>query len=809
MPTFLGDLKYGVRMLLAAPRVSGAAVLSLALGIGATAAIFTVVNAILLRPLPFPEPDRLVAVWETSPDTDRRWVAPANFLDWRSDAPAFLQLAAYDRYQVNLTGRERPERLRSASVSGNFFATLGVQAALGRTLTAAEDAVDAPPVAMLSHHGWRRLFGADPAAIGRTIVLDSRPHLIVGILPEAFDFLGPDIEVVTSGDRGVPNALRSMFADVTQLRDVHTIYVVGRLRSGATVEQAQAQLTAIMRRLEQMYPDTNSRLGARVVPLHQDMVGESRTALLLLLGAVSFLLLIACVNVANLLLARAIARQREMQIRVSLGAGRARLIRQVLTETLVLAAAGGTLGVVLATWGVPMLVALAPEGLPRASEIRVDRAMLLVTALLSLAAALAFGLVPALHGTGQSGTQTLHGDGTRVSESRGQRRMQQALVVSELMLAQVLLAGAGLLIASFVNVQKVDLGFRPERLLAVELTITSGKYKDSARKLAFHQAILERMAALPGVRSAAAALSPPLRGAINRGVWFVDRPQPPPGQQPNIDFLIVSAGYFRTLGIPLVAGRTFTEHDTLQSPLVAIISEAAARRYWPGVNALGRQIRFGGKQAEIVGIVGDVRQRDPARAPEPLLYVPLQQDSEPWNLMAFLLRTDGDPASVVTAATDAVLAVDRDQPVARVRTIDDIADTLLAGRRFNTVLLTVFSSVALLLAAIGTYGMLAYSVSRRTREIGVRMAIGARPSDVLRMVLGQGVRLVAAAVGLGIGGALATNRLLSQHLFGVGAADPAVLAAGAAALCLVAAAACYVPARRAMRIAPVEALRED
>jgi len=809
MSTLFSDLKYAIRMMLAAPRVTAAALLSLALGIGATAAIFTVVNAIMLRPLRFVEPDRLVAVWETSPDNNRRWVAPANFLDWRRDARSFVQLAAYGWYSVNLTGRDRPERLRAASVSGNFFATLGVQPALGRTFADAEDAPGAPRVAMLTHGAWQRLFGGDGNALGRTLVLDGHPYTLVGILPKAFDFLGPDVEIVTSADRGIPRVFGMVPGDSTQNRDVHLLYAVGRLHDGISIEQAQADMAAVMRRLEQAYPEMNKNLGARVVLLHEDMVAESRTALLLLLAAVGCLLLISCVNVANLLLARAVARQREMGVRVSLGAGRARLIRQVLTETALLGLIGGSIGIGIATWGVDALLALAPEGLPRATEIRVDWTTVIVAALLSVGTALLFGLVPALQATSPRLLHAAHAETARASESRAQRRMQRTLVVSELTVAQVLLAGAGLLIVSFLNVQRVDLGFNPERLLAIELTTPPGKYADPDRKLAFNRAVLERLAALPGVRSAAATLTMPLRGAINRGLWLLDRPAPPPGQQLTIDFMIVSPGYFRTLGIPLIAGRGFSEQDTPESPRVATISQATARRYWPAGNALGQRVRFGGTEVEVVGIVADVRQREPTRAPEPLLYIPLQQDRERWNLIMFAVRTDQDPASLASAARDAVRAVDPEQAVSRIRTIDEIADTLLAGRRFNTVLLSVFSAVALLLAAIGTYGVMAYSVTRRTREIGIRMAVGARPIDVLRMVLTQGARLVAVAVGLGLTGALVTNRLLAQQLFEVSATDPATLTAGAATLCAFALLACYVPARRAMKIEPLQALRED
>jgi putative ABC transport system permease protein len=809
MPTLLADLKYGFRMLLSTPRVTIAALCSLALGIGGTTAIFTVVNAVILRPLPFTDPGRLVAIWETAPDNDRRWVAPANFLDWRHDARSFTGLAAYDRYSVNLTGRERPERLRAASVSGNIWSLLGVQAELGRTFTEAQDAPGAEPAVVLTHAGWQRLFGADQTIVGRSLVIDARPHTVVGVLPDSFDFFGSDIDVVVSGDRAIPRSL-PIPGDLTQVRDAHVIDVLGRLRSGVSVEQAQAEMTTIMRRLEQTYPRTNHQLGARVIPLQEDIVAESRTALLLLLGAVGLMLLIACVNVANLLLARAVARQREMGIRVSLGAGRARLVRQVLTETALLGVIGGALGVALAAWGVDALLALAPDGIPRSAGIHIDPATVLVAAILSLGTALLFGLAPALHATSPRLHQAIHAETSRVSEGRSQRRMQQALVVSELTLAQVLVAGAALLIASFVNVHNVDLGFNPDHVLAVELTMPMGKYKEPERKLAFNRAVLEKLEALPGVRSAAATLTVPLRGAINRGVWLLDRPEPPPGQQPDIDFMIVSAAYFRTLGIPLIAGRTLSEQDTFTSPRVAVISQTMARRYWPGGNALGQRVRFGGsKIAEVVGVVGDVRQRDPARAPEPLLYIPFQQDVEPWNFIAFALRVQGDPEALSNAVREAVLTVDPDQPVARIRAIDDIADTLLAGRRFNTILLTLFSAVAVLLAAIGTYGVMAYSVSRRTREIGVRAALGARPSDVMRMVLAQGAGLVATAIGIGLAAALATNRLLSQQLFEVSATDPGTLATGAVVLSSFALLACYIPARRAMRIEPIQALRED
>ena len=826
MSTLVADIRYAVRMLAATPRVTVVALLSLALGIGATTAMFTVINAVMLKPLPYVDPDRLVMVWETAPDSERRWAAPANFVDWRRDARSFEGLAAYDVVSVNLTatsadvgagssqnggpGFSRPERLRAISCSGNLFAVLGVRAAVGRTFTMADEAPDAPPVALLTHAIWQRMFAAAPHALGRTLTLDGRQFTIVGVLPADFA-LDPEAELYISGDRGVPRSY-PFPGDITQVRDSHLIFVVGRVAAHATVEQARAEMSTIMRRLERAYPDTNTKLGARVIPLKEDMVASARPALLMLLGAVGFLLLIACANVANLLLGRAIVRQREIAIRVSLGATRARLARQLLTETAVLALAGGAAGVLLARWGVTALMALAPEDLPRLTEVRPDATTVAFAFVVALATAFIFGLVPALQASRVEAAGAMKDEGTRTAGSRSHRRLHQALVVSELALAQVLLAGAALLIASFVRVQHVDLGFRTDNVVAVEITMPAGKYDNPDRKAAFNRGVLERFKAIPGVSTAAMGLTLPLRGAVNRGFWITGRPAPAPGVSQDVDFQIVSAEYFRTLGVPLLAGRGFSEHDHAKAPLVAIVSRAMARKYWPGEDPIGKQVQVGGPKApprEIVGIVGDVRQRDPEQASDPLLYVPYLQDTEPWNWAMFALRTDRDPATLAPAIREAVLAVDPEQPVARIRTLDEIAGTLGAERRFNTLLLALFSGVALVLAAIGTYGVMAYSVTRRTREIGVRIALGARPADVLRMVLGQGGRLVAVAIVIGLAGAIAGGRLLASQLFEVSATDPRTLAAGAATLSAFALLACYLPARRAMRVEPLVALREE
>ncbi len=821
MFTVLGDLRYGVRMLLHTPRVTVAALLSLALGIGANTAMFTVIDAVMLQPLPYAEPDRLVMVWETAPDSNRRPVAPANFIDWRREAISFDGLAAWDEVSVNLTGIgagsslggggfTRPERLNAISASGNFFDILGVRATLGRALTMADDAADAPLVAVLTHGLWERLFGAQQSALGRTLTLDGNPVTIVGILPPDFAF-AQEIDLYLSGDRGVPRA-HPFASDITQIRDAHIISVTGRLKRGVDARQAQAEMTTLMRRLEAAYPATNTNLGVRVVPLHEDMVAETRPALLLLLGAVAFLLLIACVNVANLLLGRALARQREIAIRMSLGASRARLVQQLLTETAVLALAGGAAGLLLARWGVDALMALAPADLPRLAEVQPDLTTVAFAFTLAVGTAFVFGLVPALQASRTEASSTIKDDGTRTAGSRSHRRLHQALVVTELALAQVLLAGAGLLIASFMKVQSVELGFSTDRVVAVEIMLPSERYRDPQRKAAFHRSVLGRFSSIPGVRSAAMGLTVPLRGAVNRGFWITGRPAPPPGMSQQTDFQIVSPQYFRALGIPLVEGRTFTEHDHDRAPLVAVVSRAMADKYWPGESVIGKQVQVNGVKGaprEIVGIVGDVRQRDPELAPEPLLYIPYLQDTEPWNWAMFALRTDLDPAALTPAVREAVLAVDPQQPVARIRTMDEIAGSLGEKRRFNTLLLALFSGVALVLAAIGTYGVMAYSVTRRTREIGVRMALGARPIDVLRMVLGQGAGLVAIAMGVGLLGAVAGNHVLASQLFETRATDPVTLGSGAVTLGAFALLACYVPARRAMRVEPLVALRDE
>jgi len=830
MSTLLADIRYAGRMLAATPRVTVAALISLALGIGANTAMFTVINAVMLKPLPYANADRLVAVWETAPDSGRRWAAPANFMDWRRDTRSFEALAAYDEIGVNMTASgpaadspadrrlseggsgpsTRPERLRAVSSSGNLFDVLGVAPALGRSFTTADEAPGAPQVALLTQGLWHRLFAGSSDAVGRVLTLNGRPFTIIGILPADFA-LDRDADLYITGDRGIPQSY-PFPGDITQVRDSHLISVIGRLKDGVSVEQAQAEMSTIMRRLAQDYPQTNTMLGARVVPLKDDIVATARPALLLLLGAVAFLLLIACVNVANLLLGRGIARQREVAIRVSLGATRARIARQFLTETTVLATAGGAAGLLLSRWGVTALMALAPEDLPRLAEVRPDAATVVFAFAMAMGTALVFGLVPAMQAARLDTVGAMKDEGPRTAGSRAERRLHKALVVSELALAQVLLAGAGLLIVSFVRVQHVDLGFRPEHVVAVEINLPGERYSDPERKAALYRGVLERFRAIPGVSTAAMGLTVPLRGAVNRGFWITGRPEPAPGVDQGIDFQIVSPEYFQALSVPLLRGRGFTERDDATAPLVAIVSRSAAAKYWPGEDPIGKQVQVGGPKKpprEIVGIAGDVRQRDPEQAADPLMYIPYLQDTEPWNWAMFALRTDLDAAALTPAIRDAVLAVDPLQPVARIRTLEEIAGSLGSQRRFNTLLLALFAGVALVLAAIGTYGVMAYSVARRTREIGVRMALGARPGDVLRMVLGQGATLVILAIAIGLAGTVAASRVLASQLFEVSASDPATLAAGAATLCSFALLACYVPARRAMRVQPLVALRDE
>jgi predicted permease len=812
----LNDIRLGFRTFRRHLVISTAAVLSLALGIGANAGIFSVLHNIVLNPLPYAEPDRLVIVWETSRENAERWVAPANFVDWRRESRSFVSLAAFDEFAPTLSGHGEAERLRALGASGTFFTTLGARALIGRTLLPSDDEPDAPAVAILSEGLWTRAFAASREAIGGTIVLDSRPYTIAGVMAQDFEspLQSAPIDVWLNGDRGVPRTF-PFSGDLTTVRDSHIIYVVGRLAPGLTRAAAQDELSAMMAELARRYPDTNAGLGVNVVPLHEAMVGDVRPVLLLLQLAVGMLLLIACANVAHLLLGQAAGRQGEIAMRIALGAGRGRLLRQLMAETLVMAVPGGALGLLLATWGVRAVIAQAPGTLPRAQDVAVDPTVLAFTLAVTFLTALIFGLGPAF----QTARTAASHSNVRVAGGRSVKRWHHAIVVAELALAQVLLVGAGLLLASFAASQRVELGFATDGRIAADLSLAPERYLrpispgefriDTIPKEQFVTEVLQRLAATPGIRAVAASFTSPLTGAPNRGISIPGRPEKGPGLEDNADFQVITPDFFRAIGTTLVRGRGFTASDQASTPAVVIVNQAFAGRYFPGEDPIGRRIQFGGHRTpEIVGIVQNMRYRYIESAADPTFYIPMTQNDERWPFLSFSAWSEGDAAQLAPVVRDAIRRADPNQAVTRIRTYDDIVGTALAPRRFNTTLVTIFALAALLLAAIGTYGVMAYAVATRTRELGVRAALGASPADLMRLVLRQGATLAALAIGLGIGASLLSTRAIASMLYQVTPRDPGTIAVVAAALAAVALGATWAPARRAVRVSPIDALRE-
>ncbi len=816
----MNDIRLGLRLCRRHPVLSLAAIFSLALGIGANTAIFTVLNGSVLRPLPYDRPDELMVAWETRVDTPRRPVAPANFLDWRG-AAAFSGLAAFDDFSATLTaygdvasGFSRTveaQRLRAVSASGNFFAVLGVQAALGRTMTEDDDRPGAARVAVLTDGLWHRLFGGAANVLGQTLVLNDVPHTIVGVLPASFTMpMSADAEVWMTGDRGIPRSF-PFPGDITAVRDSHIITVLGRLAPGVSRSQAQSQLTSVMALLAEQHPDTNAGLGVNVMSLHEEVVGNVRPLILLLQVAVAVLLLIACANVAHLLLGQAAGRQAEMSLRVALGAERSRLVRQLLAETLLIAVPGGLAGLALAAIGVRALVWVAPAGIPRLDEVALDPGVLAFTAGMTLVTAVIFGLGPALQ-TARTSANDLAQIGHRVAGQRGVKRGHQAVVIGELALAQMLLVGAGLLLVSFVQATRVELGYATTDRVVAEASLAPAYLRtidedgriDPARKVRFITTVLETLRGTPGVRAAAASFTAPLTGAPNRGIRIEGDPAPRPEDQPNADFQVVTADYFTTLGITLVSGRPFGPSDRTDAPRVVIVNQALADKYLAGRNPVGRVLLFGrSERHEIIGVVANARFRSVEHAADPTFYLPLEQNAERWPFLT-VTTWGGTPADVRTAISQA----DPLQPLSRVRTIESILDQALAPRRFNTWLVGLFALTALMLAAIGIYGVMSFAVATRTRELGVRAALGAGPGELVRLVLGQGARLTAVAMAIGLGAALLLTQLMASLLFNVTPRDPLTFALVAGLLSLVALAATLIPAWRTTAINPIAALRD-
>ncbi|WP_342379725.1 ABC transporter permease [Myxococcus stipitatus] len=813
------DLRLSLRMLSRSPVFTVVAVLTLALGIAANTAIFSVVNAVLLSPLPFPEQDRLVMAWSRTPAMPRWSVAPANFLDWRAQGDVFEGLAAFSQLHVSLSGDDMPERLRGASVSANYFQVLGVGAALGTTFQPVAGETGPRHVVVLSHGLWKRRFGSDPGIIGRSIRLDERSHEVVGVMPERFTLpdIGPRKTTPTEpAELWIPAPLHDIpqlganaGMDLSQSRDTSYLRVLGRLKPGVTLERASAAMSAVARRLEQEYPVSNLHSGVTLVPLREQIVGDVRPVLWVLLAAVGLVMAIACANVANLFLVRAAARRQEMAVRAALGAGRGRMMRQLLTESLVLALLAGALGVFLAAWGLDGLMSLVPAELPRLGEVRVDERVLAFALCVSLATGVLFGLLPALQASRPDLNGVLRQTGG--GKLAGGQRSRDALVVGEVALALVLLIGAGLLLRTLWRLQDVDPGFREESVLTWSLSLPADKYPDEARQGAFFQQVAERVASLPGVKSAGAATDLPLGGA---NIWFdvevEGRAPPSPDESSNVGFQVVTSGYFQSLGIPLRRGREVTVLDTRATQPVVVLNESAARRFFPEGEAVGQRLRLGDSSTPwltVVGVVGDTRYDGPDKDARPEAYVPALQRS--LFFMSFAARTSLEPLALAGSVRSAVAALDKDLPLSALRTMEQRVEAATARPRFVSLLVAVFALLSLLLAGVGLSGVMAYSARQRTREIGIRMALGARPSDVLRMVLGQGMRLALAGVALGLLGAWALTRVLSSQLFGVSATDPVVFGSLSVLVAGVALLATWLPAYRATRVDPQVALRAE
>ena len=820
MENLLKDIRYSIRMLRKNPGFTVVAVIALALGIGATSAIFSVVNAVLIRPLQFKDAEHLVRIWGKfdKAGIPKNWISEPELLDLKEQTQSFEDIAAYQSSGVNLTGNADPIRVNSASVNAGLFSLLGVQPSFGRTFAEEEDQPGRDKVVLASNALWRSRFGSDPELIGKTIGLSGDSYTVIGIMPLGFQF--PDED-----DLWIPLAIDKTHLDN---RGSHGLEVVARLKPGVTRPQAQADLTNVAAALEQKYPNNyaNSGWGLYSVSMLDELVGNVRPALRILLGAVALVLLLACANVANLLLARATVREKEVAIRAALGAGRRRLIQQLLTESVLLSVIGGLFGLLLAYFGVRLFVAFGPKDIPRLQEIGLDARVLAFSFLVAVATGVAFGLAPAL----QISKPDLHDslkEGGRGSTG-GRHRLRNALVVSEVAIALVLLVGAGLMIKSFQHLLQLNLGFRTEKILTMRLSVPSTKYKDDPQVAAFYHKLLDKVKTLPGVESVGAISHLPLSGSYSSGTTGVENADPDAQidrfqgiAHIEADRRSVSPEFFSTLGVVLKAGRPFTEADNHDAPPVAIVDESFERRFWPKGSAVGKRFvaQFNGpneiKWGEIVGVVAHIRhygidqvkQYGLGQDGREQVYLPYLQ--QPSSRMYLAIKTTGDPITLTNAVRSEVLSLDPEQPIYQVKTMDQLVTTSLAQRQLNMILFVTFSAIALVLAAVGIYGVMSYSVTQRTHEIGIRMALGARQSNVLGLVVRQGMALALVGVVVGLGAAIALTRLMSSLLFGVSATDPLTFAAISVILTGVALAACLVPARRATRVDPMIALRYE
>ena len=809
MNTLLQDIRYAFRVLAKSPGFTAVAVLTLALGIGANTAIFTVVNAVLLRPLPFRDPAKLCLVTESLPSFPSLGPSYQNYMDFRDQAESLEGLAAVHVDSMNMTGHGDPQRLKVEMATATLFPLLGVNAFEGHTFTESEDRYGSAPVVLLSYAFWQTNFGGASGILGKSITLSDQSYTVTGILPPGFQIVVPVDVIVPFAPwaHGLPDD-----------RNWHPgIIAIGRLRQNVTLDQARAEMNTIAERLDKQYPIYDTGMGAHVNGMQDLLVQNVRPALLILLGAVALVLLIACGNIANLLLARAASRQREIAVRTALGATRFRIMRQLLTESIILAFAGAALGLLLAQLLIHPLLSLAPSNLPSVGKIGIDSGVLGFTLLVALATGVLFGLAPALQ-TIKLDIRPALGDASRGSTAgAGRHRIRNILVVTEVALALVLLISAGLLIRSFARLQDVQTGFEPSHLLVADVPLSSKAYAQPAQRMEFFDQLLQRARALPGVTSAGSALILPVTGSGSSIHFNIEgRPPKSPHDYILIGYRPVSPEYLQTLRVPLLAGRMLRETDTERAPYVAVVNASMAREYFPGQSPLGKRIQLGAipnnevPWMEIVGVVGDMKQSLATEASSEM-YIPYRQADSmlPIFAMSVVLRTAGDPHSQASALRSAVHDLNPNQPLVNFRTMQDNIATSVSDPRFRTILLGIFAASALLLSVIGLYGLMAYSVNQRTSEIGIRLALGAQHADVTKMILRDGLKLVLIGVALGVGGALALTRLLARFLYGVVPNDPTTFVAVPLILAVVALVACYIPARRAMKVDPIVALRYE
>ncbi|MEP6819182.1 MAG: ABC transporter permease [bacterium] len=813
MEMFWQDIRYGVRMLFKAPSVSIVATIALALGIGANTAIFSVVNAVLLRPLPFANSEQLMMVWET--DSSRGQVRGSasypNFVDWRDQNHVFERMASYHTNDFILTGRGESTRLQGGVVNADLFPLLGVSPAIGRGFLPDEDKPgENGRVVVLSQQLFQKRFNADANVVGQPMVLDGKNYTIVGVMPQAFQFpiqnepveLWTTVAVDREGEE-----------PITSERGAHYMNVIGRLKPDVSRQQAQAEMTAIGTRLEQQYPDKDLHKSVSLEPTLDALVGDIRPALLILLGAVGCVLLIACANVANLLLARAMTRHKEMAIRSALGASRMRVVRQLLTESILLSLAGGTLGLVLAVWWSDLLVALGKQNIPRALQVGLDWRVLAFTFVVSILTGVVFGLVPAIHSSKTELTESLKEGGRSGSEGARRNRVRGVLVVSELAIAVVLLVGAGLLIQSLWRLRQVSPGFASQNLLTFVVGIPEVKYP-TEKQDQFYRDLVARLQSLPGVTSAGSVIPLPLSGDLYRISFETEGRPVAKGDQPSADFFSISDDYFKTLGVTVLKGRAFNQFDGEKAPGVIIVNQTFAKKYFPNEDPIGKRIKPGistGEKKpdwrEIIGVVADVRNRNLSSELRPGYFVP--QAQIPFNQMSLVVRTTKDPHTLITAVQNEVHSMDSEVPIFNIKTMDEHISATVAAPRFNATLLVIFAAVALILTIVGLYGVMSYSVAQRTNEIGIRMALGAQTRDVVKLIVAQGFKLVLLGLAIGLVGAVALTRVMASLLFGVTTKDPLTFTVVAMLLALVALLACYIPARRATRLDPLHALRYE